>query len=336
MVKKIYVYGAEYIGWSIDEDVNFVKTTVEGLGYRTSNNFFCGEVFCVNWVKLHQKLGKLMPIIKYFSRITVWITNDLDHHLADFEKFSACVSHFICANSKQQETLKKIGISEKHITILPYWTDPNVFNSTAVGHKQTLSKIVRRSKDELLIGTFQRDSLGSELDLPKWQKNPTQLVELMKLADNKIPLRLVLAGPRRHYIIGELKRNEFPYHFEGDKTAFDNGIDDIKMNTLNPRQIAGLYNTLDAYVVTSVSEGGPKAIMECLNSNCLVFSRAVGVAPDLLTEDFLFNDSIELINKLINIESHREKFCELSAAFRRKHTRNYYTEKIKKVLDCEN
>ena len=50
-----------------------------------------------------------------------------------------------------------------------------------------------------------------------------------------------------------------------------------------------LYNILDLYLVTSRVEGGPQAILECALSKTPILSTRVGVAPEVLHPDAIFD-----------------------------------------------
>ena len=49
-----------------------------------------------------------------------------------------------------------------------------------------------------------------------------------------------------------------------------------------------LYNCLDLYIVTSRYEGGPQSIFECALTKTPILSTNVGVAPEVLSKDSIF------------------------------------------------
>ena len=143
-------------------------------------------------------------------------------------------------------------------------------------------------KDKILIGSFQRDSLGKNLLLPKWQKNPDLLVKILSGLPRE-KFILILAGPRRHYLVKECERQSIPYIFVGESQCFAAGKDDVLVNNLSIEKINWLYNLIDLYLVTSASEGGPKAILESSLCQTMIFSTPVGLAPDFLHPFSLFD-----------------------------------------------
>ncbi|GAI18879.1 unnamed protein product, partial [marine sediment metagenome] len=113
---------------------------------------------------------------------------------------------------KQYNIFKKNNISAGY---LPFCVDENEFNFLDKSKKEIcriLNIDYELIKDRLLIGSFQRDSLGMDLAKPKWQKNPDMLIEILRLTPYKEDLMLILAGPRRHYIINKCKK--FKIHFK--------------------------------------------------------------------------------------------------------------------------
>jgi glycosyltransferase involved in cell wall biosynthesis len=153
-------------------------------------------------------------------------------------------------------------------------------------------------KDKFLFGSFQRDTLGADLKTPKWQKNPELLIEILSLLPKKNRWLLILTGPRRHYIINECEKRGIPYYYYGRKPA--PGVDDIGINTLDHERMALFYNLIDCYLVTSKSEGGPKAILEASFCNTLIFSTDVGLAPDILDSRCIYNTIDRVTSSLLH------------------------------------
>jgi glycosyltransferase involved in cell wall biosynthesis len=58
----------------------------------------------------------------------------------------------------------------------------------------------------------------------------------------------------------------------------------VPLETINE-----LYNCLDLYIITSKYEGGPRSIIECALTKTPVISTRVGIAPDFLDENSLFD-----------------------------------------------
>lgn len=56
------------------------------------------------------------------------------------------------------------------------------------------------------------------------------------------------------------------------------------------QEINELYNILDMYIVSSRLEGGPQAILESAITKTPIISTDVGIAPEVLSQESIFND----------------------------------------------
>ena len=128
---------------------------------------------------------------------------------------------------------------------------------------------------------------------------------MKKLPKEKV--LLILAGPRRHYIINECGKNNIPYIFIGDFRKIKNKKDDVYTNILKAKKMNLLYNLIDCYLVTSKSEGGPKGVVESIMSGSLVLSTDVGWAKEYLHPNLIIDENkpdatLELLRKIIRGE----------------------------------
>ena len=149
-----------------------------------------------------------------------------------------------------------------------------------------------RIEGRFLVGSFQRDSLGADLGRPKWQKDPDLLLDVLDALRSENVL-LLLAGPRRHYVLEACRERSIPYLFVGREPEPGARDDDIEMNSLPVERIGALWNLIDLYVVPSRAEGGPKALLEAGLTETPIVSTPAGMAPDLLPDSLLFRDAAE-------------------------------------------
>jgi glycosyltransferase involved in cell wall biosynthesis len=125
--------------------------------------------------------------------------------------------------------------------------------------------------EAFVVGSFQKDGVGWEEGLePKWIKGPDVLVETLGLLRERIPgLHVLLSGPARGYVKSKLARRQIPYTHRVLESYAD---------------IAKLYAAIDAYVVPSRQEGGPKGVLESMAAGVPVVSTRVGQAADLIRD----------------------------------------------------
>lgn len=202
----------------------------------------------------------------------------------EFKLRDSYVDQYHVISEKTKHDLKKL--TQKKIISIPFWVNQNKFFS--VENKADLRSKFGFSEKDILIGSFQRDTEGSDLVSPKLIKGPDILFNILDKEFKKNPnTKVVLAGKRRQFIIGLLEKNNIPYkYFEM--------VDEDKLNLL--------YNILDLYIVSSRLEGGPQAIIECAISKTPIISTNVGVSPEILSSDSIFNSLKEYEYAKPNVE----------------------------------
>lgn len=225
------------------------------------------------------------------------------HHI-DFQKFNDSkvqkefyerekfVNSYHVFSTSTEKQLK--SISDKKIVKIPYWLNQNLW--FYLPEKLELRTKYGFKTDEYLVGSFQRDTEGYDLESPKLSKGPDIFVnKIIKLSKEKKNLKVVLTGKRRSYVINQLKKYNISFSYF-EMTSF---------KTLNE-----LYNILDLYMVTSRVEGGPQAILECAISKTPIISTRVGIADEILDENSIvdFKDQIGLPNTTAAFEN-VQKFC---------------------------
>jgi len=282
----------------------------------TKNIFKSTHILCV-WhdLLLLDKFFWVKSLKKFlhFKVITV-ITNDITFDPEKIEQTRKYVDVFIAPSDKIYNFLKRKKLIVYRI---PFFVNPEVFNHLSISKENICRKLNidwQSIKNKIVIGSFQRDSLGKDLSQPKWQKNPDLLIKILKRFPKKDYI-LLLAGPRRHYIVNKCKKEKIPFLFYGDVSYVIKNKDDIKINNLPLEIINYLYNLTDLYLITSKSEGGPKQVLEASFTKTLIFSTRVGLSPDVLHSFLLFEEThlsevIKKIQKFFRNSSEFEKYIE--------------------------
>jgi len=299
--KKVKIIGRDNVGWSVDKDrknMEFFLSRVKNV--KITNSYLSADIYFFVWYsqllkKRFLPLRVLKNILKK-KKVVAFITNDIRDHPDVYRQFSSLVNFWISPNSNISSFLKKKSVPYKQI---PFYVSPKKFYKIKKTKKEIAKKAgidFSKLNKKIIIGSFQRDSLGKDLSKPKWQKNPELLIKILKKIDNNS--LLLLAGPRRHFVINQCRKWNIPYIFVGNEKCIDRKEDDIMINNLPQEKINLLYNLIDLYLVTSRSEGGPKAILEASLSRKLIFSTDVGLARDFLHPDLIY--SREKINSLIS------------------------------------
>lgn len=310
---RVKIIGFDKVNWSIDKDQKNLSALLSKIPeVKLTDSFWRADIIYFLWYEqiLYWRFRLAVSLLKIFKRVKVVavITNNIEGNERVFARLRGIVDKWISPNGQVTRFLEKKAVSCQQ---LPFFVSQHVFDrlrqtraelSAAVGIDNTALA------DKVIIGSFQRDSLGKNLCLPKWQKNPDLLIKICRLlpADKYV---LLLAGPRRHYIIHLCRKYQIPYVFVGDESYVKQWRDDIAINNLPEEKINVLYNLSDVYLVTSRSEGGPKAILEAALAETMIFSTPVGLAPDFLPDDLLFqeNDVNKVVRYLSDFFSRRDE-----------------------------
>ena len=298
---KIFVDGKDNVGWSIDKDRDTLINSIQRISCtQTRFSFFADIIHNIWWnhLKNYHNLifNKKRKIIATASNF-IELDND-DYFLSEkFKYISKKTDAWVAPSIKQKNILEKHGL---RVFYQPFYLDTNLFKPNESVTKESLMDKLKIPKNKfegkIIIGSFQRDSLGSDLLKPKWQKGPDLLIEILSdLPKDKFVLLLV--GPRRHYVINQCKKNGIPYHYIGKESDKD----DISTNSTSLSDMPELYYLTDIYVVTSISEGGPKSIMEAAMTKTFILSTDVGIATDFLNKENIFMDNNDFKSRLYNL-----------------------------------
>ena len=188
----------------------------------------------------------------------------------DFNKLDKYVDEYHVISLKTKDQLS--GLTKKKITSIPFWINQD--NWFHIEDKEKLRLELNFQNDDYLVGSFQRDTEGTDLISPKLIKGPDIFIDIVKkIKKDKPKLKILLTGTRRQYVIGKLNEAKIPFDY-------------VEMADLE--LVNKLYNILDLYLVTSRIEGGPQAILECALTKTPILSTDVGVASEILDPKSIF------------------------------------------------
>lgn len=280
--------GGDTWGWALDEDLEYTRRGLDGL-VELVDLQSAEVVHSVHW-----ETPLYFPQEQLAGKRVVFHFTDEPYYAMSFPRCRRVMelAGLLVARSTQARLqLSKIGLRSAFV---PYIIDCSEFrplpeDNPELGEFRTRWAI---PKDGYLIGSFQRDSLGSNLGAPKLKKGPDILAEIVCALRRKgYPVHVVLGGPRRHWLRERLSQVGAPYTFIGEVHEGD----DLDVNTF-PRSTLNLrYNVIDLCVVSSRSEGGPYAIMEAAAAKCKIISTPVGMAQDVLDPGSIYTSAPEAV-----------------------------------------
>ena len=167
--------------------------------------------------------------------------------------------HTPCSKTKAfMESRKEFT---KDITVLPYWVNTGLWYSAP---KEASRALVNAPADKYIIGSFQRDTEGSDLVSPKLSKGPDRFCDYVeRVCSLRDDVHVLLGGWRRQYVI---------------KRLTDKGIPFTYLEKPSTQKVNLMYNACDLYVVGSRYQ----AILECAATRTPIVSSDVGIADEIL------------------------------------------------------
>ncbi len=288
---KIFLTGGDQGGWALDTDLGIARRALASLAKEIQLED-SDIVHSVWWEPL---LG--IPKDKLQGkRVVCQVSGEPFRYLSNprFHQAINLVGCWISQTTQAQRELSDIGIPSE---LVPYAVDTDVFKPVAKNapELEDLRHRLALPARSYLVGNFHRDSEGRDLHAPKLTKGPDIFLEIIAgLLRQNVPVHVLLAGPRRHWVRSELRKRQIPFTFVGREIEQD----DVSVNTLPADQMRLLYGLVDAYVVSSRSEGGPRTLLEACSAHCKAISTPVGLAPDLLAPACLYSHPQEAADLL--------------------------------------
>ena len=271
---RLFAVG-ERTTWSVDEDARHLEATARRLGY---------DVAASRWARF--ATDQAVFLTSHFEALQPrWMQST--HRLATaylhgrpgtsgYPEFDGAYD----ALRSAPDRFARIQVTHEEMRdlVLEAGVEPSAVHVIAIGidieHFPLVtseSRIAARAAldlpaDAFVVGSFQKDGVGWDEGLePKLVKGPDILVAaLERIAVEISELHVLLTGPARGYVRGELERRGIAYRHTVAQSR---------------SELATAYHALDAYVVASRQEGGPKGVLESLAAGVPLVSTRVGQAP---------------------------------------------------------
>lgn len=320
---KIYIQGRDYSNWSIDDDNENT--------YKMLSDLFPGQVFKNNqleYTKLtpvrniadmvkadiihsvyYTSLARQPKLFLKSKKCIATVTNEYKSDNKIFYELRDYVDIWIASSKKIVTQMNNDGLTARWN---PYYTDETIFKNIHKSKEELCNLLgidLNIIKNKYVIGSFQKDSSSANINEPRLQKGPDILLNILKKIPNKNEWIVLLAGPMRDYLINNFKRLRIPYYYYGNEKLGQN----FDVNNIDKERVNLLYNLIDCYIVSSRSEGGPKAILESILCQTPVISTNVGYAEDFLSQDFIYNTedgAVSLMNNLIKSKDKNDMFIK--------------------------
>ena len=305
-MRRVHLTAGDDSGWAIDEDLRLLRLSL-AEECRFTSLARAEIVHSVWWQRL---LGFSRPDFRG-KHVLCYADNAPFHYAGEprFLQARELVTLWIARSREAVAQFEAMGIESR---FAPYTFDPALFHPLAPDDADVRALVEkwRIPTDRYLIANFHRDTEGGDLQKPKLQKGPDAFLEIVaQLHAEGAPVHVLLAGPRRFYLRTQLARRGVPFTFIGEETG---ERDDYAVNILPRATLNLLYRISDVYLIASRWEGGPHSVLEAAASRCQVVSTPVGIAPDVLAAECLFesvDEACAILRRAMR-EKHLDAFTE--------------------------
>ncbi len=301
----VWLAGWQKVAWALDEDLRWVKWALDGCCAWTS--LPRAKIVHAAW----PAAVRTIPFGALLGKMVVCQADNPPAFYLGVEGFAEVVAKVGLWIARTHEAAAQFRCLGLPVALVPYCVDHTVFRR--LSNRQEIRRSLGIAEDDFVIGNFHRDSEGSDLAKPKRQKGPDILLEVAKELNRRIPhLVVLLAGPRRHWLLRALRAEGIRVVFAGDEPG---DADDYKKNILPRKRLNELYQVLDVCVIGSRWEGGPYSVLEALAAGTAVISTPVGTSRDVLSDECRFTNVEEAVNLLERHAKERSlaEFCRVAA-----------------------
>lgn len=276
---RLFVVGDEF-GWSIDDDARRLTATARRLGYDVAAPVWA-PFTRKQAVFLHDHFGALRPrwlesthrlgLAYFHGRPGTSQHPEFDDVFERLRRNATRVGRVQVTHEEMRELVADAGVAEDKIFKIPIGVDIERFPFGDAGARTAARRELGIPATAFVVGSFQKDGVGRGAGLePKYVKGPDVLVATLERLRPKIPeLFVLLTGPARGYVRGELGRREIPY---------------VHVQLHSRERLALAYHALDVYLITARQEGGPKAMFEATATGAALVTTRVGQAQELLQD----------------------------------------------------
>ena len=267
-------------GWSVDEDAAHLAATAERLGI---------EVAPARWARFAGRQA-VFHTSQFVAVLPRWL--DSSHSLGvaylhgrpgtpGMPEFDTCFealrsrherfARIQVTHAEMHDLVLGAGVRPERVFRIPIGIDLEHFPLGDPARRSAARAALGLPAAAFVVGSFQKDGVGWDEGLePKLIKGPDTLVSVLERLRDRVPeLVALLVGPARGYVRRELERLGVPYRHVRAGSRPD---------------VARAYHALDAYLVTSRQEGGPKAVLESMGAGVPLVTTRVGQAQELVSD----------------------------------------------------
>ena len=284
----VHLAGGQKVAWALDEDLRWVR---RALGDRCRwSTLPPARIVHAAW----PAAVNVIPPRALRGKTVVCQADNPPAFYLGTDGFAAAAGRVDLWIARSGEALCQFHLLGLPAVLVPYCVDPSVFRR--LQDREAIRRSLGIGPEAFVIGNFHRDSEGADLTRPKMQKGADIFFEIARELARRVPQTTVLlAGPRRHWLLNALRSAGIEVIFAGREPG---NADDYTRNILSRERLNELYQALDVCVVSSRWEGGPYSVLEALAAGASVISSPVGTARDVLPDACKFHSVSRAVDLL--------------------------------------
>lgn len=275
---RLFVVGDGH-EWAIADDVRQISLVAERLGIRTGPEAWVAAVrnqsifyashhglFGTDWRRDDKRIG----VAYLHGRPGIPGMPEEDVSYREFTRRHREIDRIQVTCRAMEELVLEVGAAPEKLFLIPIAIELELFPLRDVASRPAARRKLRLPDSAFVVGSFQKDGIGSrDGSKPKPMKGPDVLLAALERLHEQLPeLWVLLTGHGRGYVRAGLERLGIPY-----RHGYPVGREGM----------AEAYHALDAYIVSSRDEGGPKAVLEAMATGVPLVTTRVGQAVDLVT-----------------------------------------------------
>ncbi len=267
-------------GWAIDDEAAYVAEVATRAGYALGSP---------GWAR-HARRQAVFHTSHFSALLPVWVESSHRLGMAYFhgrpgtpgfpefdlayERLRACPERFAAiqvTHGEIEQLVLEAGVPAERVHRIPIGIELERFPLVTAEGREAARRELGLPATAFVVGSFQKDGVGwGGGDEPKAIKGPDVLVDaLARLAERVDDLVVLLTGPARGFVRRGLA---------------ERGIAHVHRLLPSRDALARAYRALDATVVASRQEGGPKSVLESMATGIPLVSTRAGQATELVVD----------------------------------------------------
>ena len=276
---RLFVLGDD-ASWALDDEAAYVTAVAHRAGYRLAPPAWAASaraqvVFHTShfaaldprWTDSTHRLG-----LSYFhGRPGTPGYPEFDRAYEALRREPSRFERLHVTHREIEELVLAAGVPAERLHRIPIGIELDAFPLADPERREAARRAFGLPRDAFVVGSFVKDGEGFGDGLePKSIKGPDVLVEaLAELAARAPDLVVLLTGPARGYVRRGLD---------------ERGVRCVHRLLDGREGLAEAYHGLDACVIASRQEGGPKSILESMATGVPLVTTRAGQAPDLVVD----------------------------------------------------